>query len=130
MKKRLLGLFSLFFICLALVGCGKPSPGSVAVDFYRAVADGNVDKAWSMLYIKEDADNELEIKGKLQMIVASSSAKTKEKGGVENIIIKSTETDSAKKNAIVVLEITFNNDMKSVERVKLKKQDDVWKVSM
>ncbi|WP_157940643.1 hypothetical protein [Escherichia coli] len=45
MKKRLLGLFSLFFICLALVGCGKPSPGSVAVDFYRAVADGNVDKA-------------------------------------------------------------------------------------
>ena len=34
MKKRFFSVFSLFFICLALVGCGKPSPDNVAVDTF------------------------------------------------------------------------------------------------
>ncbi len=121
-----------FFIFLGsvLAGCGSSGPDSVAIEFLKAVEDEDVERAYALLYIpkKDKTERELEVKGKVQMIVGDMSGRIKKLGGIESISVKSSEHEEGQDRAAVVLAVSYANGTEDSERFQLKKDGSEWKV--
>ena len=127
--KKLLALGLVIFTSLLLTGCGQTKPEDVAKNFYQALEDKNVDKAYDMLYLDTKASqHEMETKGKLQMIVGEVSSRIEQKGGTQSIEVGDVATKED--NARVQLHITFKNKTQSDETFNLRKQNDEWKIRL
>ena len=127
--KKLLALGLVIFTSLLLTGCGQTKPEDVAKNFYQALEDKNVDKAYGMLYLDTKASqHEMETKGKLQMIVGEVSSRIEQKGGTQSIEVGDVATKED--NARVQLHITFKNKTQSDETFNLRKQNDEWKIRL
>jgi hypothetical protein len=125
--KKIIDVTLLLIGGILLSGCGDKNPGDVAKDFYVAVEEKNVDKAYKMLYLNdENVNKELEVKGKLQMIVGEASGKIEKQGGTRNIEIGNVAMEET--TAKVVLHVTFKNGTEKDEHFNLRQKNDEWKV--
>jgi len=87
----------------------------------------DVDKAYKMLYLNdEDVNKELEVKGKLQMVVGEVSRKIENQGGTKNIEISKVKMGETTAN--VVLHVKFKNGTEKDESFNLRQKKDEWKV--
>lgn len=121
------GLTTLLAVGLTLLGCGDAKPDDVAKDFYSAVAKQDVDKAYKMLYLSDkDENKEMQVKGKLQMIVGEMSGKIEQHGGTKDIAVKKVTIGETTAN--VILEVTFKDKIIKEESFRLRKKKDEWKV--
>ncbi|CAI1206662.1 Lumazine-binding domain [Serratia ficaria] len=125
--KKVIGVTLLLIGGILLSGCGDKKPGDVAKDFYVAMEKKDVDKAYKMLYLNdEDVNKELEVKGKLQMIVGEVSRKIEDQGGTKNIEISKVKMGETTAN--VVLHVKFKNGTEKDESFNLRQKKDEWKV--
>ncbi|WP_413492372.1 DUF4878 domain-containing protein [Morganella psychrotolerans] len=113
-----------------LIACGSEPPETVAQQFYSAVEKKDADKAYDLLAIpeKDKKKNEMEIKGKVQMIVGDMAGRIAKNGGVKSTEVKSVDIDEAKKRATVILTVRFNDGKQKDERFLLTQENDDWKV--
>ncbi|MTH45904.1 DUF4878 domain-containing protein [Intestinirhabdus alba] len=126
MKKRV-SVAMLLIGGILLSGCGEKEPGEVAKDFYLAVEKKDVDKAYGMLYLNDaDLNKEMQVKGKLQMIIGESSKSISARGGTKNVEIG--EVTMGESTAKVALHVTFKNGTDKNERFNLRQKDKEWKV--
>ncbi|WMY75932.1 DUF4878 domain-containing protein [Buttiauxella selenatireducens] len=127
--KNIIGIALLLVASLTLFGCGDKKPSDVALDFYRAVEKQDVDKAYSMLYLNDDdAKNEMQVKGKLQMIIGETSGKMKQHGGTKDIVVKNEKASTDNTMTLVTLEVTFKDKTVKNETFRLRQKNKEWKV--
>lgn len=113
-----------------LAACGSESPEAVAQQFYSAVEKKDADKAYDLLAIpeKDKKGNEMEIKGKVQMIVGDMAGRIAKNGGVKSTEVKSVNIDETKNRATVILTVRFNDGKQKDERFLLTQENGDWKV--
>ncbi|MDF7669963.1 DUF4878 domain-containing protein [Orbaceae bacterium ESL0721] len=127
MMKNYIALLALFLGSLLLTGCGNPKPDEVAKDFYLAMVKKDVNKLYNMMYIYDNNQPKKEVvKGKMTTAVNDASDSIASKGGIKQIAVdKVSERDD---NAIVVLNVAYNNGSTEKAKIILHKQDNSWKV--
>lgn len=125
--KKIFSVALLLIGGILLSGCGDKTPDDVAKDFYTAMEKKDVDKAYKMIYLNdEDMDKELEVKGKLQMIVGESSRKIEAQGGTKSIEPGNVTLGDG--TAKVELHVTFRNGTEKNEYFNLRQKNDEWKI--
>ncbi|VDY35541.1 Lumazine-binding domain [Morganella morganii] len=77
---------------------------------------------------KDKQKNEMEIKGKVQMIVGDMARRIEGNGGVESTEVKSVDIDESKKRATVILTVNFKDGKQKDERFMLTKDEGDWKI--
>lgn len=70
------------------------------------------------------------VRGKLQMMVAATSALAAQKGGVDKIETGKVSYNEDKTIATVPVTVLFENDEKTTDSVRLVKVDGDWKVKL
>ncbi len=116
---------------MMLTACGSDSPEDVVKQFYSAVEKKDADKAYDLLAIpeKDKQKNEMEIKGKVQMIVGDMARRIEGNGGVESTEVKSVDIDESKKRATVILTVNFKDGKQKDERFLLTQgEGGDWKI--
>lgn len=110
------------FLALLLSACGR-GPDSTAIDYIRAVADGNHDAAISMI----DPDKLDMEKGKIKAALRMQKDTFDTMGGIKNIAVDNEKTEGER--AVVAVKVKFGNGTSEIFNVALKKIDGKWKVS-
>lgn len=132
LKKIVCSLF-LIFTVVALSACGDKTddPGQAAVAFVEAIAEGNGDKAISLIHLGEmEKDPRAEqFNSKFKMIVAETGKQIKEQGGLSKVEIVSVEYSEDKKSAIVTLKTVLNDGVEKTKAQEMINIDGKWKVA-
>ena len=132
LKKIVCSLF-LIFTVVALSACGDKTddPGQAAVAFVEAIAEGNGDKAISLIHLDEmEKDPRAEqFNSKFKMIVAETWKQVKEQGGLSKVEIVSVEYSEDKKSAIVTLKTVLKDGVEKTKAQEMINVDGKWKVA-
>ncbi|MBG2874719.1 DUF4878 domain-containing protein [Proteus alimentorum] len=132
LKKIVCSLF-LIFTVVALSACGDKTddPGQAAVAFVEAIAEGNGDKAISLIHLDEmEKDPRAEqFNSKFKMIVAETGKQIKEQGGLSKVEIVSVEYSEDKKSAIVTLKTVLKDGVEKTKAQEMINIDGKWKVA-
>jgi len=125
--------FVLVAVSLFLAACSSSGdPEQVAQAFTRAAYAGDVDKLMELIDTPANAQaNQKDmVRGKLQMMVAATSALAAQKGGVDKIETGKVSYNEDKTIATVPVTVLFENDEKTTDSVRLVKVDGDWKVKL
>src|SRR5690606_15724290 len=118
--------FVLVAVSLFLAACSSSGdPEQVAQAFTRAAYAGDVDKLMELIDTPANAQaNQKDmVRGKLQMMVAATSALAAQKGGVDKIETGKVSYNEDKTIATVPVTVLFENDEKTTDSVRLVKVD-------
>lgn len=133
MLKKIMGSLFLIFAIMTLSACGDKTddPGQAAVAFVQAIAEGNGDKAISLIYLGEmEKDPRAEqFNSKFKMIVAETGKQVKEQGGLSKVEIVSVEYSEDKKSAIVTLKTVLKDGVEKIKAQEMINVDGKWKVA-
>lgn len=133
MLKRIMGSLFLIFAVITLSACNDKTdgPGVVAVAFVEAIAEGNGDKAISLVNLGEiEKDPRAEqFNSKFKMIVAETGKQVKEKGGLSKVEIVSIEYSDDKNSAIVTLKTVLKDGVEKTKAQEMVNVDGKWKVA-
>lgn len=122
MKKTILML--VFFIFLA---CSSNDASSIAIEYTKAMFEGNFQKAVEFLDIKS-AKKKKEFTSKLKVVSKDLEEETAKNGGIKEIkIIDSNQKDNL---IFVKLQIIFNDNSSRIEMIKLVKNERFYKVKL
>lgn len=98
-------------------------PAATAESFYRAVEQGDLDKAQSYLsdqvYLMAD-------RNKIRAAMAAQSEKMREMGGIKSINTQIEERDAYTR---VKAHLVFSNGRETREKLKLVKENGTWKIT-
>lgn len=118
---------------MVLSACGDKTddPGQAAVAFVEAIAEGNGDKAVSLIHLGEmEKDPRAEqFNSKFKMIVAETGKQVKEQGGLSKVEIVSVEYSEDKKSAIVTLKTVLKDGVEKTKAQEMINVDGKWKVA-
>ena len=121
MHARLLAM-GVATLALALAGCAA-RPESTVEDFYYAVADGDTEKAESLMSSKIRA---MVPSAKLQAALALGAEQARECGGISEVEVNLDEGEQIRTGTATV---TYKGSCPSkTEKVKLVKEDGEWKL--
>ena len=125
-------VFSVFFTAIfafTLAACSGGSPESTIESFYKAAADGDVEKAAEQIsFASVPAAQMTAAKGKVQMIVGEMQSRIQANDGLDSVEIVESKIDDEKKTARVRSRIVFNNGKDQTENHRLINEDGDWKI--
>lgn len=122
--------FFVLAIAVFMVACSSGSaPDKVAENYVSAMINADIDAFIATIYLTDKEQQEFEmVKGKMSEMLNAASAAAQLQGGVKSVKAVSTEYSSNKKEAVVEVELTFNNGNSDSEDVNMIKTDEGWKV--
>lgn len=123
--KHLLHIIIAMFV-LSAVGCAADrSPRSLAKSFYKAIAQGDYDKALAYTTLGEEIDLEL-----YHAIMNKVSNSIEAKGGVEKIEILDEQIAEDGMSAVVAAIITYADGSADKEYCDVRFEDERWVVDV
>lgn len=132
MFKKITSFFYVLFLTLALTACGGNSPEKVAEKFMSYFYNGEIDKAFELMYIPESAqkDGSAEmVKGKLTMMMGEVKKEIDKNGGIKSITAETAQYSADKTKATVMVKVIFAKNLpEQKEKVNLRKDGSNWKV--
>lgn len=134
MLKKMMGFMFLAVAMMTLSACGDKTDeaGQAAVAFVEAVANGDGDKAVSLMYfgdLEKDPMAE-QITGKFKMIITEAGKQIKEQGGLSKVEVVKVEYSEDKNSAVVTLKTVLKNGEEKTEGQNMIKVDGKWKVAV
>lgn len=128
---RVFHAFFLAALAVMLAACSGSKPTSTVEAFFNAVAKGDVEKASEQISFAGVSANEMiQAKGKIQMIVGEMHKMVEANGGLAGIEVVESKIDDDGKSATVKIKLKFKNGKDQEETQKLVKEDAGWKISL
>lgn len=126
---RTLSTFFLAAFALMLSACSGGQPESVVESFYKAAADGDVEKATDLIAFKNvPAAQMVQAKGKVQMIVGEMQNRINANGGLDEVEILESKVAESKKTAVVRAKIKYKNGKDQTQSHNVIDEDGSWKL--
>ncbi len=123
--KHLLRIIIVVFV-LSAAGCAADrSPRSLTKSFYKAIANGDYDKALAYTTLDENIDLEL-----YHAIMEKVSKSIDAKGGVKKIEITEEQIAEDGASAVVTATITYADGSEDKEYCDVVLQEDKWVVDV
>lgn len=119
-------------LAVGLTACfGGGGPEGAVRDFYAAVADGNAEKAMEFIALQQVSANEMLVaKGKIQMLVGQGKAKIEANNGLAKVEVLEQNLSEDGNMAKLNVQLTYKNGKTTSERMRLRKEDGRWKISL
>ncbi len=115
--------------CTALLAGCSPAPSSVVEDFYKSISNGEIEKAISMIDLKQ-AESVGVSEGKLRGGISSQSKKYNAEncGGIREVITTSEEVRG--EVAVLKVDVICKTGKKTSAKETLLKVDGKWKITI
>lgn len=122
----------LALFAVALTACsGSGKPEATVEALYRAAEKGDVEKAIAQISFSQvPADQQVQAKGKVQMIVGEMQRRITQNGGIAKIETLNSTIDDATKSAVLRTRLEFKNGKDVTETHRLVQEDGAWKLRL